>query len=88
MSRYNGRHDLTKPFEDVVFVVVVVPIALSCGLVAYTYWRLLHDHETAVQRVQFWTCETTGGHNWADEHDYGVEPVCLFCGTERDRDAE
>jgi len=25
-----------------------------------------------------------GGHSWADEQRYGVEPVCLDCGKRRE----
>jgi len=84
MSRYNGRWNLIKPFYDVFFLVIVVPVAVSVGLAVYTYWRLLRGHETAVAKVEWCLCETTS-HDWADEDDYGLEPLCLKCGTERDR---
>lgn len=35
------------------------------------------------QQVRSWLCRNVWSHNWADDQRYGVEPVCIHCGTAR-----
>jgi hypothetical protein len=43
---------------------------------------IIYDIEYAEQRIGTWVCRLFD-HRWADDQDYGVEPVCLRCGEQR-----
>lgn len=78
MSIYNGTWDLVKPFYDLFFIFVVIPVL---GIV-YATSRIFVDHEQARNNAVRVIC-LMSGHHWADEDKYGVEPVCLGCGKNR-----
>jgi hypothetical protein len=58
---------------------------LACLTVIFLYGLLLsfiYDSEYAEERIASLLCRA-GEHRWADEQDYGVQPVCLRCGLPR-----
>jgi len=55
----------------VIFVFVVAPVMLVL--------RVLRSKKAANRFL----CLLTA-HDWADEHRYGVQPVCLQCNKQRD----
>lgn len=68
-----------KVIAPTVFMLVVVPVFLTTVVVL----TLVYDLEAAMDTIDRWTCRLTS-HQWADEDEYGVEPVCAVCGAERD----
>jgi hypothetical protein len=78
MSRYNS---IGVKLKGWVFLFFVAPSIVTAYAIAYI---LYDDEEEAFHKVSsLFLCPFTG-HNWADETEYGVQPVCLECGTKRE----
>jgi hypothetical protein len=79
MSRYNHWwYDLTKPFRDVFFLLVIVPLIISAAIAA----RIVYGEDEWESIFERFVCRLTS-HQWADEDKYGAEAVCLNCGEKR-----
>lgn len=46
------------------------------------FLELVYDEEEARHHATILIC-MIGEHDWGDEDEYGVEPVCLRCGETR-----
>jgi len=80
MRQNNDYHPITIFVAFLYVMLIVIPLAMGL-LTSGLYDK---DELKKLGRPICWMF----GHNWADKHEYGVEPKCLSCGKRRARTNE